>query len=228
MNMIEQADQRLRSWVETVLGSVTVSFDPPSNKPGGEGVSLYLFELLSTPPPSSTKLSPLQFTVRYLVTTWADTPEKAHQLLSELVLAALGTPDLEVEIAPFPSESWLAIGAQPRPSFYIKTIVRQERVEPLTHLVEQPLIVETAQITSLVGELCTPDNIPIMGGYVELIDLGLSAYTDRKGRFRFPTIPSGLPLKLQVKARGKTLNVLVKRLATDTDPIVIQIDPLKP
>ena len=125
--LIDQADDQLAHWVERTLGAITISLLPPDKAPEGEGISLYLLSLAENPPLQGNQRSPLQFWLRYLVTTWADDPSQAHALLGELLLAAMDTPAYEVELDNIPPTIWAGFGIPPRPAFILRVPVRKER-----------------------------------------------------------------------------------------------------
>ena len=140
--MIVQCDQLLQEYVERILGQVTISFAPPSDALSGDGVNLYLLELLPTPPASSGRVPPRQFSVRYLVSTWSADPLIAHRLLGELLLELFDQEGVEVELEPVSAEIWTAFHVIPRPAFYLRLLVRQPRPTPAIRPVKQPLIIQ--------------------------------------------------------------------------------------
>ena len=78
--MIEDADARLKEWVTSVAGELDVSLGFPKEARTGRAVNLYLLEMLQTPQPRGPKRPPLEVTLRYLVTSSADSPEEAHKI----------------------------------------------------------------------------------------------------------------------------------------------------
>src|SRR6266850_5283921 len=133
-------------WVGTVVEGGYVSLGPPDNQRAGRGVGLYLLELVQSPPPSSNKRPPLQLALRYLITAWSGTPEDAHQMLVALMFAAMENKEFQVELEPLPVTVWTAFGVPPRPSFILRVPLRQERPQPQTKLVREPLRVESSPI----------------------------------------------------------------------------------
>lgn len=221
--MIEQTDQLLKEWVGNVLGQVTISFAPPEDKPSGEGVNLYLLELLPTPPASSSRVSPRQFSVRYLVSTWGDDPIKAHRLLGELTLAAMEHEEMEVDLEAVSAETWNALRVIPRPAFYLRLLVRQARPDPDARYVKQPLVLQAGPAITLVGRVEGPGGIPIAGARVEFPSLNRATYTNARGQFTFATIPVDLPVHLVVKAKGRTQPATVDRPTSEANPAVISL-----
>src|SRR2546421_5963544 len=139
--MIDQVDRRLADWIAGTLDKkVEVSLAPPSEQATGQGVGLYLLELISNPLPRGMRRPPLQLMLRYLVTTRADKPEEAHRMLGELVVAAMENPEFEVEQESLPVAVWSAFGIVPRPAFVLRVPFRHERPERLAPRVRQPVV----------------------------------------------------------------------------------------
>lgn len=221
--MLAQADSYLRQWVVNCLGEIPISFAPPNDQLTGKGVSLFLLELLETPPASTNTIAPVQFSARYLVTTWGE-PEQAHQLLGELVLAALeGLPaDMEMALETVPAQLWLALHVLPRPSFFLHLLIRKPRPEPEIKYVTQPLVIEMTPTTALVGVVLGSGAMPMVGARIECPALDLSTVTDQKGRFRFGNVPASLALRLIIKAKGRQLSITTHQLTSDEHPLIIQ------
>jgi hypothetical protein len=226
--MIDEVDQRLKAWVGHVVGDTPVSLAVPDRSSLEAGVGLYLLELGAAPPArSSGRRVRLQFSVCYLITVGAETPERAHHLLGELVFSALEVPDFEVELAPVPLELWAALGVAPRPAFRMRLPVRRERAEAPVQHVRFPLIVHASPSEALGGCVVGPGDVPIPGALVELPTLKLSTRTDARGWFRFPFVPALETLGgLEVRAKGAVLHVGAEALAPTEGPLVIRL-PLK-
>jgi hypothetical protein len=223
--MIETIDARLVEWVQSVVGPVTVSLEPPLTGSDEESVSVYLLELVRLPPPRGQERPPLQLALRYLVTVRADGPERAHHLLGELVLAALEQVDLTVQLEPPSAGMWSALGVVPQPCFVLQVPLRRERAQPDLKLVRQPLIVRASPITSLRGVLLGPGDVPLAGARVELGRLQLGVRADRKGRFHFETIPAdSVGQWLIVKVKGREFRVDLEGPIADGEPVVIRLD----
>jgi hypothetical protein len=225
--MIDEADQRLKAWVSEVAGDMPVSFAAPDRSVREHGVSLYLLELGSAPPARSVRRVPLQFSVCYLITVSAETPERAHKLLGELVFAALEAPDFEVDLTAIPLELWTALGVPPQPAFRVRLPVRRERAEPNVRRVRFPLVTHTVPNEVLLGRVVGPGDVPIPGALVELPSLKLSTRTDARGSFRFPLVPSIASIgRLEVRAKGEVLQVGAEALVPEEGQLVIRM-PLK-
>ena len=205
--MVEEFDGRLKDWVGGAIEGVQLSLAAPDAVKTGRGVGLYLLELIQSPPPSTGRRPPLQLTLRYLITAWSDKPEDAHQILVELMFAAMDNKDFQVELEPIPLSVWTAFGVVPRPSFILRMPLRRERPERETKLVLEPLKIHSSPMMAFHGLLLGPGDMPLSDCRVELPALGLSASTDHKGRFHFPGVPAEGPKKLLIKAKGRELPV---------------------
>jgi hypothetical protein len=225
--MIDEVDQRLRSWVGRVLGDAPVSLAVPDRERVDRGVGLYLLELGPAPPPRTARRPPLRVSLCYLVTTGGDSPERAHHQLGELVFAAMEEPGFEVDLSPVPVVLWTALGVPPRPAFRLRVPFERERPMPAVPRVKVPLITRTVPAEALLGRVVGPGDIPISDALVELPSMGLSARTDAKGRFRFASVPTDTPLgRLEVRAKGEVLAVRTEELPTEEGALLVRL-PLK-
>lgn len=221
--MIEQTDKQLREWAESILDQVTVSFVPPGADQTGQGINLYLMELDAAPPPRGTARVPFQFTLIYLVTVWGYEPEEGHNLLGELIFAAMASNDFELDLKPLPPEAWTAFGIPPQPSFFLRAIARRERPEAEVKYVRKPMVVRTTPLVALYGILLGPDDIPLAGARIDIPGMDVYTRTDRRGQFHFASLPAEPSTKqLHIQAKGREMQVTVK--PSDGQPIVIRFD----
>jgi hypothetical protein len=207
--VIEQADARLADWVGAVAGAeVQVALTAPADEHRGAGVSLFLMDLVSLPPMRGQRRAPLQLALRYLVTAWAEDAAAEHRLLGQVVAAAMQEEGFEVLLAPTRPETWLALGAAPRPAFVLQVTVRQARPEPAPPRVRGPLVVKGVALLPLSGVLLGPGDMPVANARVEVPSASAVAETDPLGRFWFPGLPAEPRQKLvRVRARGRQLDV---------------------
>jgi hypothetical protein len=200
----------------------------PADTQTGEGIGLYLLSFASSPPPRTAERPPLQFLLRYLITSWADTPQKAHDLLGQLIFAAMQNADFTVDLDPLPAETWLALKLIPRPSFILSIPIRQDRPKPKAEYVRGPLSVKSEPMAPFVGKVVGPGGIPISGARVEVPSLQLFNYTDANGQFQFAGLPAQQAKKeLRILAKGRQMDVTVDQPADTNQTVVIQFDPLK-
>jgi hypothetical protein len=216
---------QLEAWVRGVT-DVAISFDPPSSAPEtGSGVGLYLLEMRGQLPLSPARPDIRQVDLGYLVTTWADEPEQAHDLLVDLCFAAMDQQGMEVELDPPEVQLWQALGVPPQPCFRVNVSLRRERLAPDTRPVLKPLVLESAAISAIRGVVQTPGKVAVPEARVEIPQLGRAATTDRKGSFLLDGVPNDArPLAIRVRARGREVT---RELSArdDRSMVVITIDP---
>jgi len=225
--MADQFDERLKNWVAGEIEGAEVSLAVPAKERPGRGVGVYLLELMPLPAPRTDKRPPLQLSLKYLVTAWSEKPEDAHEILVQLMFAAMENKDFQVDLEPIPLASWAAIGVPPQPSFILRVPLRQERPEPQTKLVRE-LNIKSSPLTSFHGLLVGPEEAPLADCRVEIPALNLSTRTDYKGRFTFPGVPAAGSKQLLVKAKGFELPVNSEQNYPDSRaPLVIHFSPLE-
>ena len=228
--MVDDIDQSLKDWIGTVIPGIAVTFDAPGDgKAASRGISVYLLEVLQALPPSTLKRSPLQLTLRYLITTSADSAGDAHKMIGQLALAALDHSGFVVEAESLPIELWRAFGIAPRPSLVLRVPLRQERPEPKAKPVLSPMRVKVSGISSFFGVLLArPGDLPLADAAVEVPSLGLRTRSDWKGRFSFPSVPSELPLNMRIRAKGKEFQLRVEEPhPVPENPLTIPLDILE-
>lgn len=209
--MIEQADATVSEWIEATCPDAEISLallgDAPAKK---ATVVCYLIGFAPTPPARpavGAKAAPLQFSVRYLVMAVGRDAREEHKLLGELIPAALDHPGFEVDLAPHPAELWTALRLVPRPAFMLQVLLSRARPEPEARLVRE-LVLRDSPMCSIAGRVVGPKSTPLAGARLEIPSMNLSIFTDERGRFAFPPIPSQpLPGQLLVTARGRRLEI---------------------
>lgn len=140
--MIDEVDQRLKAWVSRVAGEAPVYLGVPDREAIERGVCLYLLELGPAPPARGGRRGPPQFSVCYLVTAGAESPEQAHRLLGELVFSAMEEAEFDVDLTPVPATLWAGLRVPPRPGFRLRLPVRRERPAAVVHRVRFPVITQ--------------------------------------------------------------------------------------
>ncbi|MCH9693187.1 MAG: hypothetical protein K0U72_01650 [Gammaproteobacteria bacterium] len=221
--MIDAIDQQLKDWVNSTVAGTDVLLSIPPAKVDRPTVSLNLYEMDSAVPSRRDGARPIELTLFYLVTTRAKTMLEAHSLLGELLIAALESPDFDVDVRPIPTETWLAFGIAPQPTFKIGMPLIKERVNQAP-LISKPVEVQISPIKSMTGVVLSPGGAPIPQARVEIPGTSNVAYTDGRGEFRFHSTPTFLAKnKLRVVARGIE-QVVTEPFNTDK-PIVIRFQP---
>jgi len=227
--MIEDVDQRLIEWLGSVLAEdIEVSLLPPTDSGDKKIVGLYLKDILSSAPTRGNRRPPLQVLLRYLVTAWAQNPAEAHNILGQLLFAAMEHPEYEVELEPVPAEVWKAFGTIPMPSFTLRLPLRFERPEEGVKMIRSPIEVQQSPIVSRQGTVMGPDETPLANARVELSSHNLVARTDSKGLFIFPAVPAQPALKkVRILARGRELFKEVDFTKSKQEPLIIHFDVLE-
>jgi hypothetical protein len=225
--VIEQTDQRVREWLRAIDPDADLSLAPPGDDRPGLGVGLYLLGMAKRPAGRGSERPPLQVWLRYLVTAWAEEPERAQQLLLEICFAAMEDAEMEVDLEPTPPELWLALGARPRPAFVLRAPARRERPVVAAPLVRWPLRIEPGRPSTLIGLVVGPGDVPIADASVEIPALQRETHTDPRGRFRFRGLP-GPPVStaLVVRAKGREVSLTVSG-ADPSQPVVVHVDPME-
>jgi hypothetical protein len=223
--VIQAIDARLVKWAGEHARGVEASFDAPADGRNGEGVCIYLIDVAPRPDERREGARRLRASLRYLITSWAEKPERAHELLGMLLLAALQEPEFEVELESVKVEAWAAFRVAPRPSFLLRVPLGQDLQRPATKLVRQPLAIRATGMKKLNGTVLGPEDIPVAGASVELPALQLTTNTDWKGRFTFSAVPAEpAPKEILVKARGYEQRVAVDAIGA---PLLIHFGPLE-
>lgn len=224
--MIENADQYLKEWVGSVVSDSDISLTLPIEQSHRSVVGIYLLDMRPSPPSKGPKRPPLQIVLRYLVTSWAESPELAHAILSDLLFAAMEHAEFEVDQETLPITLWHAFGVKPCPAFLLRLPHRRERSEADIKLVNSPIEMKYSPMTSLEGQLVGPNNIPIANARIGLPSYRQSTVTDSKGRFWFSGVPNTPAVKqFQVQARGRQFTVKVEPKAEDQGPLIINFNP---
>lgn len=226
--MADPVDRQITDWATSVHPGLTFTLAAPAAQNAGRGVSLYLMDVLHTPTHVTAKPSPLLLTLRYLVTAWAESPEQAHQLLTELAFSAIANAEFQVEMDPIPAATWTSLGVPPAPSFVVRVPLRQARQDVPRKLVRQKLQISTTTMVQFYGLVLGPDDTPIPETRVDIPAMALSASADYRGRFLFSAVPSAGAKTLRVRAKGRELTIRCDGSFPDEDdPFVIHFTPLE-
>jgi len=223
--MIERFDEQLIRWAKGIVQEAEVTLLPPHLAPqAGSGISIYLFDLVRAKGLQRAEPGALRLLLRYLVTSWAEQPDKAHALLAELAFAVLDHPEFEVEFSALSQEFWRGLGVPPQPAFVLQVLLNHERPATQARAIKQPLVVQATPTSSLFGQVLTPDQVPLVGLRVELPALNRSTSTDVFGRFHFSSIPVGSSRQhLRIIGKGRELSIEVAQPWTEAEPVVIHM-----
>lgn len=226
--MIDDVDQFLARWSETVIPGTPVSLIPPGRIEDRPCVGIYLIDLLHAPARHDSRAVPLQLTLRYLVTAWHEDPQAAHGLLGRLLSAASESDEFDIELQPLSPEAWKAFGVPPQPAFLLRVPLRIQRPEPRAHPVHERVEIIHRSLGSLTGFLLGPDDVPIPNARIELMGCDAKARSDNKGRFRFDAIPATPQTRrLRIFAKGRTLMARTNLQQDESKPVIIRLDQLE-
>lgn len=220
--MIEKADEEVTKWARAVLPTVDVTLGPPVQESDAPAVSLHLLELSHLPPARGAGPVGMQASARYVVTTAAADAETAHRLLGTLLFAAMERPDFDVGYHPVPPGLWAGAEVIPRAAFTLGVRLRIEpHVDPVP-LVRGPLVVNGTPIGPLVGTVVGPGDIPVADAFIRLPALSASTRSDHRGRFRFATVPYGVPTDILVRAKASEFPFTIAS-PPDSEPVVLRL-----
>lgn len=223
--MIDQIDRKLSEWVGSVVADTDVLLSLPREGVKRRAAAFHLMEILSAVPSRRDQPRPLEVSLRYLVTAWAETPEQAHHLLGELLFAAMETGDFQVELKPLAPDMWAAFGVAPQPAFLLQVPLVKERPHVVKRVLERPQV-RISAVTSLAGVVLGPKDVPIPRARVELPALNAVTYTDADGRFRFGAVPA-TPRTKQLRIVAKGSEQLVSPEPSENEPLVIHFNPME-
>lgn len=205
--MIEVIDNQLRDWLRSVAGNVDVNFALPAGEPSRLALYAYLFEIDRPQAAPSGRTPPLQLRLGYLVTSSGPDPVDAHATLGKIIAAADSAGQYSLEFGASAAAAWSALNLPARASFVLRAIARQERsgaIAPPVHRVR----VDTLPVEPLSGRVEASDGTPLVGATVEASGLGKSATTSADGRFVLEGVSRALDLRLLIRAKGITSEVL--------------------
>ncbi|HEY7072432.1 MAG TPA: carboxypeptidase regulatory-like domain-containing protein [Acidimicrobiales bacterium] len=237
MGVLTEADDKLRAWLQAAAGGADVVAGPPrdapEDTPAGKKATLgaYLLAIEPVPRVATDKYhpAPVVLHLRYLVVPEGPDDRAALELVDRLLEATYDTPlpgDLDVDLAPAPTDVWQALGARPRPAVTVQLTARfQPRPAEVEYVREQLHVVGTG-VRSLGGRVLGPGDIPLAGAEVVVAATRASTRTSNSGTFRFPAVPTGPdPVRLAIRAKGRTFSVDVD--PSDGEPVVVRCDLLE-
>jgi len=235
MGVLTEADDKLRAWLQAAAGGAAiVAGPPPEAPPGGEEeatLCAYLLAVEPVPRVATDKYrpAPVVLHLRYLVTPQAASDRDALELVDRLLEATYDTAlpdDLEVDLAPAPTDVWQALGARPRPAITVRVTARFLPRPAEMELVREELHVVGAGLRSLTGRVIGPGDIPLAGAEVVVAATRTATRTSNSGTFSFSAVPTGPdPVRLAIRTKGRTFSVDVD--PSDGEPVVVRCDLLE-
>ena len=82
--MIDEVDVRLKTWADGIVGAGLSGLAAPGAQQSAHGVSLYLIDVISSPPPRAARKVRLEVMLGYLVSAWSQDLGEAHRMLEDL------------------------------------------------------------------------------------------------------------------------------------------------
>lgn len=218
--MLDCIDRRLEEWALSTVSDVDVRFSMPLVKVETPTVVMVLLQMTNVEPSRGWVPRAEQFVLHYLVTVCAQAIDRALPMLDQLFIAALEDEDLSIDQRPILADVWETIGVRPQPSFRLVVPLQAQDIERSRRFARDE--VEPA-LTTFDGVVLGPDDEPIPRARIEVSDTEDVVYSDRFGRFRFPTdITPSTESKLQVSASGLEESVVER---PSGKPIVIRVQP---
>lgn len=221
--MISDVDDRLANWAAAVAPGADVVFALRPPVAEQLTIGLYLYAVAHEPSPRTWDRPPHQIRVRYLVTVAAASPRDEHQVLGDLLVAALDDAGLQVETLPWSAAEWGAAGLPPTPAFAVSTLVFVERPLESAPPVLHELDIHAVETIDLVGTVVGPGEIPLVDVRVELVGAGRTTRTNAKGQFRLSAVPAvATERELLLTSKNRRTSVTASQ---QNDPLLIRLDP---
>lgn len=223
--MIDQVSQQLLDWLRKIDHGFNVVLSAPGNINKKPAISLYLLDILPSANTTSSRRLPIQFKLRYLVTTWADIEQDAHRTLANIIYEAMDWPDFEIKFESLSAQMWNSFGVAPRPCFMIEVPVQLERQQKKVPVIESPIELQFKDTVALDGIVLGPHKTSIAGANIILSNHGLQTRSDINGRFSFQLVPQD-PLKKQliIQTRSNDFNFEVDTSIEMKHPIRIELN----
>lgn len=187
MHSITEADDHLKNWISSLLPEVNVSLRHPSAVGTGVGISMFLYRMISPPTRNFQAGSPLQVVLKYLVTAHDEEIRREHEIISELVFAALKSPQFETELFPAAQAQLIE-----KPYFVISVTISRMPDQVEIERVKKPVVVKPALKKSVVGVISNQEGKPLSDVKITVPSIHYSTRTSDKGLFSISYIPAGI------------------------------------
>ena len=220
--MIDTIDRRLKEWVTSTVADADVRLFMPIAKVERPTVVMVLLQMAHADAACRKTPSSLGLVLHYLVTVCAQTIEEALPLIDNLFVAALDHHELSVGQQPISPEVWETIGARPQPAFRLVVPLPSRGGKPSLRAADGGA--RRASLATFDGVVLGPDDEPIPRVRIQLPDSSAVAYTDRYGRFRFPTAVAS-PAKNRLRVFASGLDHAVVESPSSGEPVVIRLTP---
>jgi hypothetical protein len=222
--LIDQIDERVSEWIHA-LTNLTPALALPDGSRDEPEISLYLLDLVDDPLRRNSSRPSQQPVLRYLISTSAPDPKQAHQLLGQLLNAALDSAEFEVELGVLSEKVWPALGTPPRPAFILRVALPREFPPSDAKIVTVGAELAGSPMVDFFGLVHGPGQVTISRARVEMPNLYRYAYTDSRGRFLLSGVPAAPRLKtLLLTAKQKQQLYTLAETGTPDEPVVLTID----
>ncbi|GAA4250211.1 carboxypeptidase-like regulatory domain-containing protein [Dactylosporangium darangshiense] len=211
----------LLRWAAGTGLTVAAGPPPPEPVPKGQAAQAHCWLLALLPEQElrpGAGANPVRLRLRYLLC--AARPGDLEPLDRLLVACVGGLYQPVFEAVPAPL--WAAVGAPPRPAFFVEVVVHVDRPRPAVPRVTEPLRLHAVALREVAGVVLGPGDVPLPGMRVEAGDGLAAADTDAGGRFVLPGLPAGRPFTLRLSGRGRRFHHQVP--ADDPRPAVIRCE----
>ena len=218
--MLEGTSRQVIEALCAETGEGSIAAGPPEPHDEADGLLLTFLHLAPAAPQADRSASTTCFYIEYLLCARAAASASAQGLIDRALDAIIRHPDLELTLAPFNAQLWLALGVVPRPALFFRVPVihtlAQRRGPPVR---EQPEV-SVGALLAFEGRILDPAGHALAHCDVSLPLLGLSARSDQQGRFLFPGVPAQPARQaLRVDYRGR---VQEQEINLNSRPLIIE------
>ncbi len=210
-SMITPYNKMISKWYRELGIDSKISFDEPklASERAESGINFFLIGFGEDPVLRNSSLAPISLKLVYLVTPWASSSKERSNIIFTVLLAALENELMEVEYVRPEEIAWSTLNIAPQASFFLKLPVKIERAETVAPSVTRPLKLRLRPGQGMSGKVSGPGDVGLANALVSLPDLNKHCQTDKKGQFRFESVPSSNKQKVVVKAKGRSMTSYV-------------------
>jgi hypothetical protein len=220
--MFQEAGEALLRWAIGVLDDRVVRLGPPPASPVGSGMVLHLLDITPLAPADAERHRRLRATLRYAAIAWADNTASAHQMLDELMFAAMQHPLVRLDRERSLETMWQSLGMAPLPALVLRCEAHHDLP---SRSVRPPMrtIYATTPASHLSGRVVGSDGRAVDRAVVAVPRYEMRARTDDAGRFNLPALPSQEPVTLVVHANGREEQLRLVQSGGRAAGVVIQL-----
>jgi hypothetical protein len=221
---IDEVDRQLEKWINDAAPGVPVTWVGQPDHKGPTTVFLTLFSVDPNPADGATHPDRRRIRARYKVAVRGGDLGSAHRLFGDLLFTALDHPTWRAVASERDAQA--GAGIDDVPSFCLEVPVDKPLARPRAPVVRHPLVLDRAGLQVLRGVVLGPEDTPIAGARVRLGDSTGVVYSDHRGRFQVPSVPSGadkVTLMIEAKRWKKSVEADVK--SAGGAALVVRIGP---